>query len=144
VAGHVTLDVECLDRVYPNGYLPNLQSGRPGRDVLVRAGGCEVPSPVLFNKIGLAFRRAVMSFATEQHIPVVRFAKGDRKADVMRPLPCRLPRADPVRRTPSTCAGSSPGGRSTTCGCSLFAELTSSASRSRAGVAIGDQRAARL
>ena len=25
--GHVTLDVECLDRIYLNGYVPNLQVG---------------------------------------------------------------------------------------------------------------------
>jgi len=25
--GHVTLDLECLDRVYLNGYVPNLQVG---------------------------------------------------------------------------------------------------------------------
>jgi hypothetical protein len=25
--GHVTLDVECLDRVYQNGYVPTLQVG---------------------------------------------------------------------------------------------------------------------
>ena len=24
--GHVALDVECLDRIYLNGYVPNLQS----------------------------------------------------------------------------------------------------------------------
>jgi hypothetical protein len=47
--------------------------------------GAKVPSPALYNKIGTAFRRSVMSFATEHQIPLVRFAKGDRKADVMRP-----------------------------------------------------------
>ena len=25
--GHVTLDIECLDRIYLNGYVPNLQVG---------------------------------------------------------------------------------------------------------------------
>jgi hypothetical protein len=25
--GHVALDLECLDRVYLNGYVPNLQVG---------------------------------------------------------------------------------------------------------------------
>jgi hypothetical protein len=25
--GHVALDVECLDRIYLNGYVPNLQVG---------------------------------------------------------------------------------------------------------------------
>lgn len=46
----------------------------------------KVPSPSLFNKIGSAFRRAVMSFATENMVPVIRFAKGDRRAEVMRPF----------------------------------------------------------
>jgi hypothetical protein len=44
-----------------------------------------VPSPALFNTIGAAFRKAVTAFADDNDIPVVRFAKGDRKADVMRP-----------------------------------------------------------
>jgi hypothetical protein len=25
--GHVVLDIECLDRIYVNGYVPNLQVG---------------------------------------------------------------------------------------------------------------------
>jgi hypothetical protein len=29
--GHVTLDVECLDRIYLNAYVPNLQGGCPAR-----------------------------------------------------------------------------------------------------------------
>lgn len=85
LAGHVTLDLECLDRVYLNGYVPNLQVGGQVVTFLCERMGAKVPSPALFNKIGLAFRKAVMSFATEEQIPVVRFAKGDRKADVMRP-----------------------------------------------------------
>jgi hypothetical protein len=28
--GHVALDVECLDRIYLNGYVPNLQVGGQG------------------------------------------------------------------------------------------------------------------
>jgi len=35
-------------------------------------------------KIGTRFRRAVDAFAEDNHIPVVRFGKGDRKIDVMR------------------------------------------------------------
>ncbi len=27
LAGHVTLDIECLDRISLNGYVPNLQVG---------------------------------------------------------------------------------------------------------------------
>jgi hypothetical protein len=83
--GHVTLDVSCLDRVYLNAYVPNLQVSGQVVTFLCEQLGAKVPSPALFNKIGLAFRRAALAFAEDQAIPLVRFAKGDRKADVMRP-----------------------------------------------------------
>jgi hypothetical protein len=40
---------------------------------------------VLLERIGLRFREAVTEFAAEGGIPVVRFAKGRRKVEVMRP-----------------------------------------------------------
>ncbi|MFZ5851652.1 MAG: hypothetical protein ACOYY2_09705 [Actinomycetota bacterium] len=83
--GHVTLDLECLDRVYLNGYVPNLQV--PGQVVvfLTRHLGFPIPSPAIFDQIGGRFRRAVASYAQANDIPLVRFAKGDRKIEVMRP-----------------------------------------------------------
>ena len=47
--------------------------------------GNPIPSPAIMEKIGTAFRSSVRSFAEANHIPVVRFSKGDRKIDVMRP-----------------------------------------------------------
>lgn len=44
-----------------------------------------MPPPALFNRIGNAFRKAVTDYAEANSIPVVRFKKGDRKADVMKP-----------------------------------------------------------
>ena len=44
--------------------------------------GLPIPSPALFDKIGQKFRRPVASFAEANHIPWVKFAKDDRKADV--------------------------------------------------------------
>src|SRR5438105_10101072 len=85
LAGHVLLDLDCLDRIYLNSYVPNLQVSGQVVTFLCERMGAKVPSPALFNKIGTAFRRAVMTFATDNAVPVVRFAKGDRKADVMRP-----------------------------------------------------------
>ena len=82
--GHVALEIQCLDRIYLNGYVPTLQV--PGqvatfmRDHL----GKIIPSPAIMEKIGTTFRHDVGSFADENHIPVVRFAKDDRKIDVMR------------------------------------------------------------
>ena len=81
--GHVALDVECLDRIYLNGYVPNLQVGGQVASFMTQHLGYPIPSPAIMEKIGTAFRRSVRSFADTHHIPVVRFHKGDRKIDVM-------------------------------------------------------------
>jgi hypothetical protein len=82
--GHVGLDLECLDRIYLNAYVPNLQVGGQVVSFLTGHLGYPIPSPAIFDKIGTAFRRAVSRFADDQHIPVVRFGKADRKIEVMR------------------------------------------------------------
>ena len=89
LAGHVTLEVECLDRVYLNGYVPTLQVSGQVVTFLCDHHGANVPSPALFNNIGLAFRKAVLEFAEGNDIPLIRFAKGDRKIDVVRPTSTR-------------------------------------------------------
>jgi len=84
LAGHVTLDVECLDRIYLNGYVPNLQVGGQVVQFLARQG-YPIPSPVLIGRIGDRFRAAVRTFADVNHIPLVKFGKHDRKITVMTP-----------------------------------------------------------
>jgi hypothetical protein len=81
--GHVQLDIECLDRVYLNAYVPILQSSGQVVAFMTQHLGLPIPSPALFDKIGQRFRRAVASFAEANDIPWVKFAKEDRKADVM-------------------------------------------------------------
>ena len=78
----VTLDVESLDRIYLNGYVPNLQV--PGQLVnfLCKHLGNTIPSPALLQRIGDVFVRQVHSFAEEQAIPIVHFERGVRKDDV--------------------------------------------------------------
>src|SRR6266513_5453904 len=85
LGGHVALDIECLDRVYLNAYVPILQSSGQVVAFMTQYLGLPIPSPALFDKIGQRFRRAVPSFAGGNDIPWGRFGKGDRKADVMRP-----------------------------------------------------------
>ena len=91
--GHVGLDLECFDRIYLNGWVPTLQV--PGQVVsfLTRHLGFPIPSPAVLERIGLGFRKAVTEFAVEHDIPVVRFGKGERKVEVMRPYLDRLVRA---------------------------------------------------
>ncbi len=57
--GHVALDLECLDRIYLNAYVPNLQvSGQVARFLTEHLGN-PIPSPALFARIGDRFRAAV-------------------------------------------------------------------------------------
>ena len=81
--GHVALDLECLDRVYLNGYVPNLQVGGQVVSFMTAHLGYPIPSPAIMEKIGTAFRRSVRLYLEDNHIPVVRFHKGDRKIEVM-------------------------------------------------------------
>jgi hypothetical protein len=85
LGGHVKLDIECLDRVYLNAYVPILQSSGQVVAFMTQHLGMPIPSPALFDKIGQKFRRAVASFAEANGIPWVKFARDDRKADVMAP-----------------------------------------------------------
>src|SRR5260370_21451520 len=82
--GHVALEIECLDRIYLNGYVPNLQVAGQGASFMTQHLGCPIPATAVMEKIGTRFRRAVTEFAEAEHIPVVRFRKGDRKIEVMR------------------------------------------------------------
>jgi len=82
--GHVALDLECLDRIYLNGYVPTLQVGGQVVSFMTQHLGLPIPSPAVMEKIGTRFRRSVRAFAEANHIPVVRFGKGDRKLEVMR------------------------------------------------------------
>lgn len=61
--GHVVLDLECLDRVYLNAYVPNLQLGGQVVTFLTKHLGNPIPSPALFARIGERFRAAVTRFA---------------------------------------------------------------------------------
>ena len=80
---HVVLDLECLDRIYLNGYLPNLQVGGQVVTCMKQHWGYSIPSPAILMKIGTRFRRDVRQFAETHSIPIVRFGRDDRKIDVM-------------------------------------------------------------
>ena len=89
--GHVVVDLECLDRVYLNGYVPNLQVGGQVVNFLTHRG-FPIQSPALLERNGARFRQAVETYAEANGIPWVRFAKGERKLDVVRPHLDRLAR----------------------------------------------------
>jgi hypothetical protein len=86
IAGHVTLDVSCLDRIYLNGYCPGLQT--PGGVIyfLHTVRGKQIASPAVMEQIGNKFRADIKGWAAANQIPMVAFKSGQRKVEVMRPL----------------------------------------------------------
>ena len=82
--GHVALEIECLDRIYLNGYVPILQVGGQVINFMTKHLGKSIPSPAILEKIGTVFRQDVKTYAESNHIPVITFKKDDRKIDVMR------------------------------------------------------------
>src|SRR3712207_1893847 len=83
--GHIVLDLECLDRIYLNAYVPTLQVGGQVVTFFTRHRDQPIASPALFAQLGDAFRQAVAAFAERHQIPVVRFGKRDRQIDLIRP-----------------------------------------------------------
>jgi hypothetical protein len=88
---HVGLDLSCLDRIYLNAYVPNLQVGGQVVRFLSEHRGYPIASPAVFERIGKRFRAAVQAFADEHGIPVLRLKRpdrtrwDDRKLDHVRP-----------------------------------------------------------
>lgn len=89
--GHVALEVECVDRLYLNAYVPRLQVGGQVVSFLTAHLGNPIPSAALMGQIGNRFRAEVKAFAAERGIPILRLKKpdrsrwDDRKLDHVRP-----------------------------------------------------------
>jgi len=79
---HVGLEVECIDRMYLNLYVPRLQYGSGVGHFLREHRGYPVASSVLMAPISRAFVAAIEAFVRRQRIPLIVFAKGQRKDDV--------------------------------------------------------------
>jgi hypothetical protein len=83
--GHVVLDLECLDRIYLNAYVPKLQVSGQVVTFFSQHRNQPIASPALIQRMGEAFRQGVATFAKRHHIPVIRFARRDRQIDLVQP-----------------------------------------------------------
>src|SRR5215204_4752175 len=83
LARHVLFEIESIDRLYLNLYVPELQ--RVGQVVgfLTRHLGFEIPSTAVIAPRSKAFVEAIKRFAAEHRVPLVDFGKGQRKDDVL-------------------------------------------------------------
>ena len=78
---HVTFELECLDRLYLNGYVPGLQTPAAVAYFLRHHRGAKFASSVLLDAISRDYEKRIASFVRQQGIAVHRFVKGERKDD---------------------------------------------------------------
>ena len=78
---HVTFELECLDRLYLNGYVPGWQTPAAVAYFLRQHRGAKFASSVLLDAISRDYEKRLASFVRQQGIAVHRFVKGERKDD---------------------------------------------------------------
>jgi len=77
--GHVTLQLDCIDRLYLNGYVARLQHGAGLVEFLCQHRGQPIASPALLGQITGKFVAAVKSFAAREAIPLFHFEGKESK-----------------------------------------------------------------
>jgi len=80
---HVTLEVESIDRMYLNVYVPRLQTERGVVGFFRYHRGHPFASSALMDPISKAFIRGLEVFAARERVPLVTFTPRQRKDDVM-------------------------------------------------------------
>ena len=96
LADHVVFEVECIDRMYCNVYVPQLQHTGGLLGYIQRQLGLSIASTAPLGKVTDAFSAAMRRFARDQQVPWVDFAKGQRKDDVMHEHLARFDRQEGV------------------------------------------------
>lgn len=81
-AENVAYELECIDRMYLNCYVPKLSNAAGVAGFIRFHKGRRFASTVDVAEMGKAFVRSIFKFAKQHEIPIHRFAKGERKDDV--------------------------------------------------------------
>ena len=82
LAERVTLEIEGIDRLYLNVYVPQLQHVGGVVGFFRAHRGQPIASSALMAPISLAFVAAIERFVREQGVPLLMFSKGQRKDDL--------------------------------------------------------------
>jgi hypothetical protein len=96
LAHHITLEVEGIDRMYLNVYVPQLQREGGVAWFFRHHRGYPVVSSVLMDPISKAFVASIQAFVKEEGVPMVAFEKGQRKDDVAQKHLARFPGSEGV------------------------------------------------
>jgi hypothetical protein len=96
LAEHVTLEVEGIDRLYLNVYVPSLQREQGVVGFFRFHRGHPFVSSALMDPISKNFVAALEEYARREKIPVLQFRKGQRKDDVAAQQRKKFPKAEGV------------------------------------------------
>jgi hypothetical protein len=83
LSDHVVFEVECIDRMYLNVYVPQLQYPAGLVGFVHRQLGLPIASTAPLAPISDGFGTAMRRFARDQGVPWIDFVKGQRKDEVM-------------------------------------------------------------
>src|SRR5205085_924141 len=79
---HVSFQIECIDRMYLNVYQPRLQYTGGAVQFFTSHRGFSYASSALMAQMTEAFVADIHHFVAAHDLPLVNFAKGQRKDDV--------------------------------------------------------------
>ena len=91
LSDHVTLEIESIDRLYLNLYVPILQDPRGIGYFWIRHRGYDFASTALMAPMTKAFVSEITNFAKTEAVPVVPFKKRQRKEKVAQKYLARFP-----------------------------------------------------
>ena len=94
--GHVTLEIECIDRMYLNVFQARLQHVEGVVQFLRSHRGYPFASSALLEPISRAFLTSLYRFAADGHIPIIDFVKDQRKDDLAQAFLAEFDRAEGV------------------------------------------------
>ena len=83
LAEHVSFEVECIDRMYLNCYVPKLMYPAGVNGFFKYHRGMPFASGALMDPITKSFVASVHRYTKDHGVDMVAFAKGERKDDVM-------------------------------------------------------------
>ena len=93
---HAVFEVECIDRMYLNVYVPQLQYEGGLVGFVQQHLGLPIASTAPLGKISDGFSAAVRRFARDQRVPWVDFVRGQRKDDLAHEYLARFGRDEGV------------------------------------------------
>src|SRR5258708_7633823 len=82
IQNHVTFELEAIDRIYLNAYVPSLQTGGGVVYFLKTQLGVRVASTVMVAPMSQHFVEAIEHFVKTEGVDLITFEKGQRKDDI--------------------------------------------------------------